>query len=252
MNRESFCRRGGPLHPRVPAPHAYTDAGLTLLELMAAIAISGLISLGVLFAARIGMRAWEKGQHSVLQLRRVTNVEDVVQRQIADCVSNSVELNVDGRRYIVRFFFAEERRLVFLSSYSARAQGRGGLVVADYFAEQQPDGTWKLWLDERPALDDRALSTWAAGIERSASGEDQIVLRPPDSANALLLWEDLRECRFQYRRETPLPAGWVGSWPGLWRTELPSAVALEVQAGEAARFAPVSLTVALQMNGVVR
>ena len=63
------------------------------------------------------------------------------------------------------FFFAEERRLVFLTSYSALQRGRGGIVVADYFAERQPDRRWKLWLKERPALDNEQLASVAEQLQ---------------------------------------------------------------------------------------
>ena len=227
------------------------SAGLTLLELMAATTIAGLVAVAALTSLRIGLRAWEKGQQAVVQLRRVTNVEDILHFQLSNHLLRIIVVESPNRRQQMPFFFAEERRLVFLTSYSALQRGRGGIVVADYFAERQRDRTWKLWLEERPALDSEELAGVVVGLLRTPEG-DQPQLRPFDTARALLLWEGLSECRFQYRHERPELAEWVPSWSLLERTEMPSAVALQVGAQEAGwkGLEPVPLYARLGIAGV--
>lgn len=226
---------------------------MTLLELMVAITIGGLVSLAALFAMRIGLRAWEKGQGAALQLRRVTNVEDMLHWQISNQVPRFVTVKVSDRRLQLPFFFAEENRLVFLSSILALQRGRGGIVVADYFAEAQPDRSWKLWLAEQPALDDESLAQWVEGIEPFESSQKPVLARFP-TQQALLLWQGLSECRFEYRRESPPPAEWVPAWSVLTRLDMPSAIALRLQVPEAEwkGLAPASLVVPLAINGVIR
>ncbi len=228
-------------------------AGLTLLELMAAVTISGLVALAALTSVRIGLQAWEKGQQAVVQLRRVTNVEDILHFQLSNHLLRPVTAVLSDSRLQMSFFFAEEHRLLFLTSYSAREHGRGGIVVADYFAEQQPDRTWKLWLEERPARNSEQLASRVVEVVRSTEGA-RPVLRPFEAARALLLLEGLSECRFQYRREMPAPAMWVSSWSLLAHTEMPSAVALQMRAEEARwkGLAPVPLYVRMRIAGVTR
>ena len=229
------------------------SAGLTLLELMAATTIAGLVAVAALTSLRIGLRAWEKGQQAVLQLRRVTQVEDILHFQLSNHLLRNIVVESPNRRQQMPFFFAEERRLVFLTSYSALERGRGGIVVADYFAQRQRDRTWTLWLEERQALDSEQLAGVVVDLLRTPEG-DQPQLRPFDTERALLLWEGLRECRFQYRDERPEPAEWVSSWSLLERREMPVAVALQVDVEEAGwkGLEPVPLYARLSIGGASR
>ncbi len=220
---------------------------------MAATAISGLVALAVMTSMRMGMRAWEKEQQVVLDLRRTTNVEDIVHLQLSNYLLRQMVVALPNQRRSMPFFFGEPNRLVFLSSYSARERGRGGMVVADYFAQQQPDRSWSLWLDERPALDSEQLGELLLDIVATPEGPAS-VLRPFDRSQALLLWQGLRECRFWYRRETPSAAEWVPSWSLLANPVMPSAVALELGVdGERWRgLEPVPLFVRMGIGGVGR
>ena len=230
-----------------------TAAGLTLLELMAATTIAGLVTLAALSSLRIGLRAWEKEQQAVVQLRRVTQVEDILHFQLSNHLLRMIVMELPDRRQQVPFFFGEEQRLVFLTSYSALERGRGGIVVADYFAERQRDRTWKLWLEERPALDSEQLAGMVVDVVRTPE-EVRVVLRPFETARALLLWEGLRECRFQYRDDRPELGEWVSSWLLLGRREMPSAVALQVGVEDAMwrGLEPVPLYARLSIAGAGR
>jgi prepilin-type N-terminal cleavage/methylation domain-containing protein len=211
------------------------QAGLTLIEVMAAVTISGLVAIAVVTSLRIGVRAWEKSQSAVMQLRKHTNAADVLHMQLADSIRRTVEVQLFDAKVRMPFFFCEEDRLVFLTAYSAAARGRGGLVVADYFAEQQGDKTYKLWLDERPALDERMLAEWVAGSESTPDAGDKIRLRPFDTGRAWLLWEGLSECRFQFLRQAPDSAlEWVTPWPLFSVPYMPAALRLQLAADPAA------------------
>ena len=230
-----------------------TAAGLTLLELMAATTIAGLVALAALTSLRIGLRAWEKEQQAVVQLRRVTQVEDILHFQLSNHLLRIIVMELPDRRQQVPFFFGEGQRLVFLTSYSALERGRRGIVVADYFAERQRDRTWKLWLEERPALDGEQLAGMVVDLLRTPEGV-RPGLRPFDTRRALLLWEGLRECRFQYRDDRPELGEWVSSWSLLGRREMPSAVALQVGVEDAVwrGLEPVPLYARLGIAGAGR
>lgn len=249
--------------PWTPGGHPYPcrrgdfipgESGLTLLELITAITISGLVALAVTVSLRIGVRAWEKSQGAVLELRRQANAADLLPAQLGDGVMRMVEVELFDRRQRMLFFFGDETRLVFLSTYSAAQHGRGGMVVADYFAEQQPDRTWKLWLDEQPALDDEWLARWVVGTEATSEGGQKPQLRPFDTGRAMLLFQGLAECRFEYLRETPATAEWVAPWSLLAYPYLPPAIRLQLAGGAsgATRLAPTPVYARLWMGGVAR
>jgi len=221
---------------------------------MTAITISGLVALAVTVSLRIGVRAWEKSQSVVLELRRQSNAADLLPVQLGHCLMRIVEVELFDRRQRMPFFFGDETRLVFLTTYSAAQHGRGGIVAADYFAEQQPDRTWKLWLNEHPALDDEWLARWVVGTVAASEGGEKPQLRPFDADRAMLLFEGLTECRFEYLRETPATAEWVAPWPLLAYPYLPPAIRLQLagSASGAARLAPTPVYVRLSMGGAAR
>jgi len=239
------CRRGHFLRG---------ESGLTLLELIIAITISGLVALAVTVSLRIGVRAWEKSQGAVLALRRQANAADLLPAQLGGGVMRIVEVELFNRRQRMPFFFGDETRLVFLSTYSAAQHGRGGMVVADYFVEQQPDRTWKLWLNEQPALDDEWLARWVVGTVATSEGGEKPQLRPFDADRAMLLFQGLAECRFQYLRETSATAEWVAPWSLLANPYVPPAIRLQLAQGTsgAARLAPTPVYARLWMGGVAR
>ena len=249
--------------PWTPGGHPYPcrrgdffrgESGLTLLELITAITISGLVALAVTVSLRIGVRAWEKSQGAVLELRRQANAADLLPAQLGGGVMRIVEVELFNRRQRMPFFFGDEARLVFLSTYSAAQHGRGGIVVADYFAEQQPDRTWKLWLDEQPALDDEWLARWVVGTEATSEGGQKPQLRPFDADRAMLLFQGLAECRFEYLRETSTTVEWVAPWALLTNPYVPPAIRLQLAQGAsgAARLAPTPVYARLWMGGVAR
>jgi len=235
---------------------------VTLLELLVAITISGLVAGGALFSFRIGIRAWQKSQESAVQLRRTTSIEDAIQLQLSNCVPLATEFQVGTRRIPAAFFFGEENRLLFVTSYSLRARGRGGLVTADYFAERQNDGTWTLWLDERAVLDPSSLGPWLAGIERRQDNLDYPVLRAFDKQNALALWQGLRGCSFGFRQQVAVPAGpdgypsgrWIPAWSVLAFNGLPVGVELRprVDVSEWRGIVPTAIAVPMRGMGVSR
>jgi prepilin-type N-terminal cleavage/methylation domain-containing protein len=245
---------GGPPCPCRRGDFLRGESGLTLLELIIAITISGLVALAVTVSLRIGVRAWEKSQGMVLELRRQANAADLLPAQLGGGVMRMVEVELFNRRQKMPFFFGDEARLVFLSTYSAAQHGRGGMVVADYFAEQQPDRTWKLWLDEQPALDDEGLARWVAGSDTTGEGGEQLRLKPFDTGRAMLLFQGLAECRFEYLRETSATPEWVAPWSLLTNPYVPSAIRLQLAQGAsgAARLTPTPVYARLWMGGVAR
>ncbi len=230
-------------------PHS----GFSLLEMIVATTISGMVALAVVTSMRIGLRAWEKEQQVVTELRRTTAVQDIVQFQIANYVLRQFITELPDRRQPMQFFFGESDRLVFLSAHSALQRGRGGVVAADYFCEQGDDGEYSLYLDERPAPDAESLSDYVIALESTEQGFRPL-LRPFQRDRALLLWPGLRTCGFQYWRPVPLPAEWVPEWSLFTSASMPSAITLQAY-GDSRKWRgvlPVPVFVRLSMAGVTR
>ena len=59
------------------------EAGVTLIELLLAVTLVALLSLGMLFAIRIGLKAMERSNVRLISNRRVTSVERILEQQVA-------------------------------------------------------------------------------------------------------------------------------------------------------------------------
>jgi len=243
------------------SPRGAGQHGLTLVELLVAITICGLVAGAAVTAARIGMSAWEKEQRAVSRMRRVANIEDGLQQQLSSVLVRPVSVDLANRRETMPFFFGEPRRLVMLSGYALAEGGRGGIVVADYLAERQEDGACTLWLDERRALDQQDLAARVAGL---APGERQMeaVLRPFDHGRALVLFEGLTECGFRYLPESPPGSRltnqdgveWRNRWSTVEQRGLPAAINVHL-ATDPDRWeglAPAPVFADLRLSGLTR
>ena len=65
--------------------------GVTLLELLIAVALMSLLSLGVLYSMRVGINAMGKTNDRFLKNRRVLGVEKALAAQIAGLMPVTVE-----------------------------------------------------------------------------------------------------------------------------------------------------------------
>ena len=84
-------------------------AGLTLMEVLVAVTLLSLLSVGMLFAIRIALNAMQKTNHRLTSNRRVLSSQRILEQQIAGLVpvANSGSLgtpldrptSASGRKY---------------------------------------------------------------------------------------------------------------------------------------------------------
>src|ERR1017187_3965092 len=71
--------RGAPMKRR-------PTAGVTLMELLIAVVLLSLLSIGLLFALRIGLNAYSKTQTRLMDNRRVAGPQRILERQLEGLV----------------------------------------------------------------------------------------------------------------------------------------------------------------------
>ncbi|MGI8989949.1 MAG: PulJ/GspJ family protein, partial [Bryobacteraceae bacterium] len=59
------------------------QAGLTLIEVLIAVSLLGLLSVGMLTAMRVGLSAMGKVNTKLMQNRRIAGTQKVIEQQIA-------------------------------------------------------------------------------------------------------------------------------------------------------------------------
>jgi type II secretion system protein J len=190
--------------------------GFTLLELVVAMAVFGLVGLGIFGVLVLGARSAGSGERVTEQARRYRIANDVISRQIAavepiqlpqpDEEGLDDEDEGEGAR---PFFYGDAETLEFVTTAPQRPDA-SGMAIVRYWVE---DGTLKM--SERPVLDAYA----AEGLDRR---------RDEDDAVATTLLYDVESVTFSYQRESDSDE-WVKVWDAREEEQLPACVRIDVR-----------------------
>jgi prepilin-type N-terminal cleavage/methylation domain-containing protein len=60
-----------------------SSSGVTLIEVLIAVSLLSLLSLGILFSLRVGMNALDKANRKLMANRRVAGAQRILQQQLA-------------------------------------------------------------------------------------------------------------------------------------------------------------------------
>ncbi len=241
-------------HSALSTQHSALLRGVTLLELLVVVTLLGLVSLGLLFSLRIGSSAWHRGNARMLADRRVVAAAGLLSAQLADAQARRIRWGPQERQVQFAYFDGAPDRLRFLTSYSLRAQARGGLWLAEYFFARAEDGTCDLLYNERPFQDDAdvASTVEAANFDPAArGGRWQIVFVPAQrDASTRVLYRGLKECHFEYLIESPQgEAHWGPEWEADAKL-LPRAAAARFTGTELGGIAPLAMVVTIHAREV--
>lgn len=203
------------------------EAGFTLVELLVAIALLGMISLALFGGIRFGARSWDAGTRQLAQINEIEVAQSLLRRLLGgarEVVLSETDGGPDGGSFVGR-----ADALYFAAPLPAH-RGLGGAYGFALRMERHQDGNrlvlaWRLQRPERPP---------AAGGEF----EDQTVLLA-----------DVADIAFAYysTQGRDLTPAWVERWDGADR--MPQLVRLEVEfaAGDGRHWPP--LTVAPPLSG---
>lgn len=195
------CRRG-----------ARAEAGFTLVELLVALTLLGLVSVVLFGGLRFGTRAWEAGNARAERLAEVQAVQAVLRQRIVQAV---LPENVGAESAFSDSpanFAGERDSLRFVALVPSRV-GVGGfylfeLSVADDGDEARLELAWRLFRPDEPGdLDDEP---------------------EPGLGGRRALIEGIEEAKFGYygAENVGVEAEWRESWDGA--DSLPALIAIEV------------------------
>ena len=128
MMSKGPCRTQGKEHPAHKA-----SKGFTLLELMIALAIVGLIVVIIFGSLRIGVRAWEKGEKDVASRQRERIVLDLIKRQLASICLQPVMS--EGQQPF--FLKGDNKAMEYVSQIPIVPGNEFGMVYVKYVVQQE-------------------------------------------------------------------------------------------------------------------
>lgn len=210
-----------------------SQSGVTLMELLIAITLLSLLSVGMLFALRVGINSMQKSNSRLMLNRRVMGVERVFQQQLAGYMPAKADCMLPaGGMTTVVFFQGEERTLRLVSSYSLQDAHRGYPEILEYQVIPGENGIGlRLVVNELLYTGQTSTGQLCGGVVPDLTGFPmgrfrEVAVGP----QSFVLADKLAVCRFFYKEELPIPPPlgsdrWVGRW---MKARPPAAIRVEM------------------------
>jgi prepilin-type N-terminal cleavage/methylation domain-containing protein len=232
-----------------------TQAGVTLMELLIAVTLLSMLSVGMVISLRVGLSAMYKTDDRLMGNRRVVGVERILEQQVAgimpvtaDCQTSQ---GVPGPP--IGLFQGAPASLRLASTYSLQQGARGMPMILEYQVIPGENALGvRLVVNERVYTGSRGAGVLCRGL-----GIDPVsgVLGPQFvpveiGPASFVIADKLAYCRVSYRDVVSPPQApkWLLNWSNL--DELPSAVRFEMAPlnPDAARLQPITLTIPIRVT----
>lgn len=223
-------------------------AGFTLLELLIAITLLGLLSVAIVMALRVGLSAMNKVDTRLMSNRRVAGVERIIEQQVSGIMPVTADCQSSGQGPIARimFFQGEPQQMRLASSYSLQEASRGLPMVLEYLViPGENNAGVRLVVNEHVYTGPRGAGQFCA-----PGGPTPAFLPIQTGPASFVLADKLAWCRFSFRelRLPPAPPRWVPLWTQ--QQYLPNAIRIEMAPLDpnSGRLEPVTLTIPVHVT----
>ena len=214
-----------------------STAGVTLMELLIAVLLLSLLSLGLVFALRIGLNTYTKTQTKLMDNRRVAGAQRIVEQELEGLVPVVAQcgMGMEGGGSKAQFFQGEPEVMRLVSTFSLQGAWRGRAQILEIFVIPGEAGGVRLVVNEIPYEGPLAAGRLCAGPHKFFAASA--------GPNSFVLADKLALCRFAYLdqpEDQSLPPVWVTRFVGpTW----PQAVRIEMAPMEPdpSRLQPISV-----------
>jgi hypothetical protein len=209
----------------------HTEAGVTLIEILIAVSLLSLLSIGMLTAMRLGFSTMDKTDTRLVKNRRVSNTRGVIENEIDGFIYSVANYRpAPNEMRQVSFLQTEAQSMRFVTSYSLDEGWRGRLRIAEIqvMPGEKNEGV-RLIVNETPYTGPDQAGQEILGIEQNPMGPPIIHFAPiVPGSQSFVLADRLAYCRFSWLepvRDPPFQQ-WRPDWvqPQL----LPLAVRIEM------------------------
>lgn len=227
-------------------------SGVTLIEVMIAVSLLSLLSLGILMSLRVGLGALDRTNRRLVNNRRVAGTQRILEAQLAGFMPVVALAGSPGGQAKVPFFEGRERAMRFVSSYSLSEASRGIPQVLEFQVIPGEEGRGvRLVVNENPYTGPRSAGVFCLGPGPDAElgVPTQRFLPISIGPNSFVLADRLAYCRFSFLGVVPqkdleqwLPNWIYPKWPAGIRIEMAS---LDT---DLVSLKPVTITVPVRVN----
>jgi prepilin-type N-terminal cleavage/methylation domain-containing protein len=216
-------------------PH---NAGVTLIEMIVAVTLVGLLSVGMVFAMRIGLMIFSKTNAKLMAERKVVGAQRILEQELEGLIPYAVGCtgSTDGSAPPVLnamvgttpYFHGDQQTMRLISTFSLQQAWRGQPQLLDLMVIPGETSGVRLVVNETPFS-----PVSAGGSCTGVTVDPQTGLPAPDflpvalGPHPFVLADQLAFCRFSYlMRATPAKPkpDWSSSaglsWPVAIRVEM--------------------------------
>jgi prepilin-type N-terminal cleavage/methylation domain-containing protein len=205
--------------------------GVTLLELLVAMSLFSLLSVGVFFSLRTGLSSLGRVRERIADSRRQAGAQRSLELMLAG-------ISLTGAQYFeagestgrtAYFFQGESASMRFISNYSLQQGTRTPPQLIELAVAPHPEGGVRLLLNERRYPGPQIAGMLILGSFPEPDGGTSLRYRPiVIGPGSFVVADRLPACRFLYL-ERILPDGDL--WRDRWRqAQLPKAIRIEMGA----------------------
>jgi prepilin-type N-terminal cleavage/methylation domain-containing protein len=205
-------------------------AGLTLIEVLIAISLLGLLASGMLTAMRIGLNTLEKTDAHLEQNRKVANVRQIIENEIAGFTFTRANWHAGPlQNYPVPFSQFDPASMRFVTTYALQDawRGRPQIAALQVIPGENNQGV-RLIVNESPYTGPEQAGLFITGVEPSPVFGQIVHFAPIEPGpNSFVLADKLQYCRFSYLEPNFQPP--LRVWQTQWvRPTLPLGVRIEM------------------------
>jgi prepilin-type N-terminal cleavage/methylation domain-containing protein len=218
---------------RPPPVVSRSRRGVTLVELLIAVTLVGMLSVGMLLAIRVALNALEKTNEHLIANRRVLGAQRAIDQQIGSMIPMNAVCAPPGgepKKEKLLFFQGEPNALRFVTSHSLEESARGYPRILEYLVipGQRGEGV-RLVVNEHLYAGPHSLAFFCSGVAADPiTGRNALQMRPVETGpRSFVLADRLAVCRLSYHVIEPKTreALWMPVYAG---EEPPAAVRMEM------------------------
>ena len=208
------------------------DSGVTLLEVLIAVTMLSLLSVGMFLSMRIGLSAFARTDARLMDNRRVAGAQRIIDQELEGLLpamaSCGMVESTPGPRAVM--FQGLTDTLTMVSTYSLQEAWRGRPQLLQFFVAPSDDGGVRLLVNEMPYLGPISGGSLCRGVAVDTQTGAPIPQfpRPAVGERSFVLADRLAYCRFKYLTPSPKhgePGSWLPAWTGIgW----PSGIRVEM------------------------
>jgi prepilin-type N-terminal cleavage/methylation domain-containing protein len=226
-------------------------SGVTLIEVLLAMTLLSLLSVGMAVAMRVGLSALAKTDTKLMANRRVAGAQRILESELEGMIPVRAPCGLVTGGAPIGFFQGDPAAMRLVSTFSLEEGARGRPQILEIFVIPGESGGVRLVVNEIPYSGPLSAGRFCTGI-----GGDPMTGQPapsfsPVSAGpkSFVLADQLAYCRFSYYSR-PLPTV-AASWRGKWGFNgWPAGIRVEMAPREPdpSRVQPISIVVPVRLH----